>query len=194
MKNVSVHVLLITPLWPVRELNEAMAFWPKCSTPCIASVDTTLLEEHPLRECVCMCFGIVKASSCLNKCRHLRAALGGCLSASYHNLTATHTKTQSPLATLSPFISAWFYSLFHWTNLPCLHHSSGINAAKTDCKQLCLLCWCVCHGTNLLYHSLHFPLSLSCLFPPQMCDCCSTMTIFSGKVLRSKSIVFPGFW
>lgn len=142
-----------------------------------------------------MCFGIVKASSCLNKCRHLRAALGGCLSASYHNLTATHTKTQSPLATLSPFISVWFYSLFHWTNLPCLYHSSGINAAKTDCKQLCLLCWCVCHGTNLLYHSpLHFPLPLSPFFPPQMCDCCSTMTIFSGKVLRSKSIVFPGFW
>lgn len=55
MKNISVCLLLITPLWPVREQNEAMAFWPMCSTPCSASVDTTLLEERPLRESVCVC-------------------------------------------------------------------------------------------------------------------------------------------
>lgn len=146
-------------------------------TPCCLSIAP--------REYVHTRFGIVKTSSRLNKCRHLEGVPAGRLSASYHSLTATHAETQSPLATLSPFISVWFYSLFHWDNLPCLLHPPGINAAKTDCRKRCALCWVyvvvlICCNCRPLLSSL------------QMCDCCSAMTIFSGKVLRSKSCtIFP---
>lgn len=50
-----------------------------------------------------------------------------------------------------------------------------------------VFCVHVCHGTNLLYLSSFCPLPYPCHISPQMCDCCSTMTIFSGKVQPSKS-------
>lgn len=154
--------LLITLLLLLRQHNETTMFWLNWRLPCSTSVDTTLLKPCP-RERVCICFGVVeRGSSRLSKCRHLIGVPAGCLPASYHSLTAKRTTAQSPLATLSSFISVWFYSLFHWANLPCLLHSLGINPAKTDCRQLCLLCWCLC--VTVLIHSTCL-LSLLSIFP-----------------------------
>lgn len=101
----------------------------------------------------------------------------GGLSARLLSQSENPTQYQRPLLSLCSLSCRSDFCLYCWANLPCLLYCPGI---KND-RQHCLLY--ICHDVCLKRaHIISF-------FSFQMCGFCSTMTIFSGKVQQSKSLL-----
>lgn len=116
------------------------------------------------------CYGITKPSY-ISRCRHLGVVPAGCLPATYHTLRAQHNIPVPPVP-LCSLSSCSDFCRYLSANSPCLLYSPG-----PMMRQRCLSYPAQCLSKTLLSSS-------------QMCEFCSTMTIFSGKVQQSKSRSF----
>lgn len=150
-------------------------FWLSWSSPCSTSVDTPLLKWSPSREGVCVCVmaslnpprrtsvNVVSSAEC-------RQAIGLPL------ITAWEQHHHLLLSLCSPsFCDFCLYRWANFTNFTLLPWYKEWQAALV-CVHLSS--WCL---SEMLSHNLFFSF--------QMCDICSTMTIFSGKVPQSKSLL-----